>query len=132
MSLVLKLSPPHKYIAVAQEFPCTIEGIGNVQTSWIGQRGVLEIQRKIVEEEAQSAIHTKSSELKLLARECLKAFEQAGLKNSELSQVQMAVNMCSSYVSSQKHPNRSLGKTSVSLIATLWKKQADTSTEMAP
>ena len=78
-----------------------------------------EIHTKKKEEEAQSVIQAKSKEIRVLAVECMKAFEEAGLKNSDLPQVQRAVKLCSSYIPQSSH----VGEKSSSSITALWKSE---------
>ena len=80
----IALESPHKSIAVAQDFPCTIEGIGELRTSWIGRKGVQEIQQSKLQEEAQTAVQAKAAEVRAIAAECLKAFKEAGIEHSDL------------------------------------------------
>ena len=77
------------------------------------------IHTKKKEEEAQSVIQAKSKKKKVLAVECMKAFEEAGLKNSDLLQVQRAVKLCSSYIPQSSH----VGEKSSSSITALWKSE---------
>lgn len=36
----LEIVSPHKATSGVQRLPCTIEGVGEIRSSWIGQRGV--------------------------------------------------------------------------------------------
>ncbi len=110
---------PHKVMAAEQEFPCEIPGIGALRTMWICRRGVREIRRKLAEEEASSKVKAMSTELRVLAKECMTAFEVAGLKTSEDPQVRRAIDLCSSYLPQTTR----LKATTSTAIATLWKQQ---------
>ena len=37
----LEITSPHKVTNMVQKFPRTVEGVGEIRTSWIGQRGVI-------------------------------------------------------------------------------------------
>ena len=117
----IELESPHKSIAVAQDFPCNIEGIGDLRTSWIGQNGVKEIQQNKLQAEMQTAVKAKATEVKVLAAQCLRAFEEAKLEDSVLPQVQKAISMCLSYAPCKETP--STLRKSTSIIATLWNKE---------
>ena len=117
----IELESPHKSIAVAQEFPCNIEGIGDLRTSWIGQSGVKEIQQNRLQEEMQTAVQAKATEVKVLAVQCLRAFKEAKMEDSVLPQVQKAIAMCLPYVPHTEIPS-TLQRTT-GAIATLWKKE---------
>ncbi len=111
---------PHKAMAVEQEFPCEIPGIGPLCTMWIGRKGVREIRRKLAEEEASSKVKELSTELRVLAKECMAAFEVAGMKTSDDPRVKRAVELCcSSYLPQTSR----LKATTSTAIATLWKQQ---------
>ena len=114
----IELESPHKSIAVAQDFPCNIEGIGDLRTSWTGQKGVQEIQQNKLKEETQTAMQVRATELKVLAVECLRAFMEAGMENSDLSQVQKAIAMYAPHTELPSHP-----RTNTSMIANLWRKE---------
>ena len=103
---------------VVPEDTCNIMGIGDLCTSWIGQKGVGDIKKKIADEEERSGIRAKSCELRVLATECLKAFEAAGLQNSDNLQVRKAMDLCHSYT-----PRDCSIKPRVRSIASLWKQQ---------
>lgn len=109
---------PHKLMAAARESPCSLPGIGELRTSWIGQRGVCDIQRQLVEKEAQSQIKAVKSALGVLARECMKAFETAGVLTSDEPQIRKAIDLCSSYI---PHTSRCKATAPSTAIATLWK-----------
>ena len=117
----IELESPHKSIAVAQDFPCNIEGIGDLRTSWIGQKGVKEIQQHKLQEEMQTAVQAKTTEVKFLAVECLRAFKEAKVQNSDLPQVRKAIEMCLSYT--PRAETSSALQRNTSAIATLWKKE---------
>lgn len=36
----IEIISPQRAMAKARQFPCSIEGVGDVQTSWIGRQGV--------------------------------------------------------------------------------------------
>lgn len=36
----LEIVSPHKVVSTRQQFPCIIEGIGELRTAWIGHKGV--------------------------------------------------------------------------------------------
>ena len=103
---------------VSAECPCNISGIGNICTSWVGQKGIGDIKKKIEDEQEESEVKAKSRELRVLATECLKAFESAGLQSSEICQVRKAMDLCHSYA-----PRSSCTKPATSTIASLWKRQ---------
>ena len=91
---------PHKLIAAAQESPLEIPGIGEICMSWIGLKGVRDIRRMMAEEEARSQVKALKSELRVLAKECTKAYEAAGIGASEEPQIKRAVDdLCASYLS---------------------------------
>ncbi len=125
----VEMVSPHKLMAAAQEFPCIIPGVGELRTSWIGQKGVCEIQRQLAEERTQSQVKALTSELRVLATECMKAFEAAGLQTDDHPQVSKAVKLCSAYVSQSA---RRKATTSSSVVAALWKEQACTSAPVPP
>jgi len=37
----VEMISPQREMAKAHQFPCSIEGVGDVRTSWIGQQGVI-------------------------------------------------------------------------------------------
>lgn len=82
------------------------------------QKGIGDIKKKIADEQEESKIKAKSHELRVLATECLKAFEAAGLQGSEICQVRKAMDLCHSYA-----PRSSCTKPATSAIASLWKRQ---------
>lgn len=93
----IEMESPHKEIATAHEFPCNISEVGEVCSSWIGQKGVCDIVQMRAQELAEGKIQAKSSELRVLATECLRAFEAAGMCESKNPQVSKATELCSSY-----------------------------------
>ena len=115
----VEMESPHKLMATAQQFRCEIPGIGAVSTMWVGHKGVRDIRRKLAEEETTSKVKELSTELRVLAKECMTAFEVAGLKNSDDPKIRKAVDLCSSYL---PQTARCRVTTSTS-IATLWKEQ---------
>ena len=118
----IELESPHKLAAAQQQFPCTIAGIGEVKTSWIGERGVEEIQKHISEEQVHSEVRVLANELKVLAAECLNAFESAGLLQSNEPQVCRAIELCHSYLPGKPASHNT--PTGVSTISTLWKEES--------
>lgn len=116
---------PYKVLFESQEFPFEIQGIGEIRTSWIGQQGVLEIKRTVSEQKTAQQVKTLSSDLKKLACNCHKAFEKAGLLDSEDEVIKSAVELCQAHL--QKLPQE--GRKRTSAIASLWKQH--TSTEEA-
>lgn len=44
----LEIQSPHKLVSTQQQFPCTIEGIGELRTAWIGHKGVCILHRAII------------------------------------------------------------------------------------
>ena len=54
-------------VAKPEELTCNINGIGEICTSWIGQKGVREIRREIASEEMHTQLKAKSNELKVIA-----------------------------------------------------------------
>ena len=123
----MELESPHKSITVAQDFPVTIEGVGDLRTSWIGQRGVEEIKRTKRKEEDLTAAQTKATEMKVLATECLRAFQEAGLESSDIPQVKKAISMCCLYAPS--HTGGISKPRATSSIHTLWNEKPGTSHE---
>ena len=115
----VEMESPHKLMATAQQFRCEIPGIGAVSTMWVGHKGVRDIRRKLAEEETTSKVKELSTELRVLAKECMTAFEVAGLKSSDDPKIRKAVDLCSSYL---PQTARCRVTTSTS-IATLWKEQ---------
>lgn len=93
----IEVESPHKEMAAAHEFPCNIPEVGEIRSSWIGQKGVSDIVQMRAQGLAEGEIQAKSSELRVLATECLKAFEAAGLSESKNSQVCKATELCLSY-----------------------------------
>ena len=67
----IEIDSPRKQISVAQNFPVVINGVGELTSMWIGQRGVLEITKKKDQEEKKIAITEKSQEIQMLAVTCL-------------------------------------------------------------
>ena len=78
---------------------CThnVTGIGELSTSWIGQKDLCDIESSLLVEKYQSQIKTVKNELNLLAKECTNAFITAGLLQSTNPQISKAVKLCSSY-----------------------------------
>ena len=35
----IEMNSPHKAMAAANEFPCHVSEVGDIRTSWIGQKG---------------------------------------------------------------------------------------------
>ena len=64
-----------------------------------------------------------SSELRVLASECLKAFETAGVETSDHPVIAKAVKLCSAYVPQSTGYKDT---TSSSVVSALWKEQAYT------
>lgn len=108
---------PHKLIAVAQENPLLIPGIGEVRTSWIGHKGVCEMKTRSTEERAEAEVKAVMMELRVLATECMKAFKAAGMEESDDPQVKKAVGLCSSYLPQTREQKQATCVT----IADLWK-----------
>ena len=121
----VEVDSPYKFLFESQEFPCDIQGIGEICTSWIGQQGVLEIKRTVSERKTAQEVKTLSSDIKKLASNCYRAFEKAGLLNSEDEVIKGAVELCQTHI--QKLPQE--GRKRTSAIASLWKQH--TSTEAA-
>ncbi len=115
---------PHKSMATAHEYPLEIPDIGNVSTSWIGLKGVRDIKRMMEEKATQEQVKALKGELRLLAKECMKAFEVAGVSTSEEPQIKKAVDLCTAHLPQPTRPR----KTMSTAIATLWKDQAGPST----
>ena len=120
----IEFDSPHKEMANAHEFPFNVPEIGNIHTLWVGQKGVCDIRSMVVQQEAEK----KSSEIRTLARECLRAFEAAGCNNSDNEQVVKAINLCQSY-SPNFVSSRHLHKTNAGEIAELWKEQPSVNVE---
>ena len=117
----IELESPHKSIAVAQEFPVNIEGIGDLRTLWIGQQGIKDIQQKKLHEETHTVIQAKATDLRALAVECLRPFTDGGLEHSDLPQVQKAINMCLQFASHTEV--LIISRKSTNAISALWKKE---------
>ena len=66
----------------------------------------------------QTAMQGRATELKVLAVECLRAFMEAGMENSDLPQVQKAIAMCSLYA-----PHTELLSHPRTNTANLWRKE---------
>lgn len=83
----------------------TVPGIGVIHTFWVGQKGKDEIQKLVEEDRGQPLIKSLRSELFQLSKECLTAFDVAGLLKSTDAQVQKAINLCQKYTSkgSKRH-----------------------------
>lgn len=92
-----------------------------LSTSWIGRNGILDIQAKIVKQETVHQVKTLKKELNILAKECAKAFEVAGLSENENPHVRRAITVCSSYVWSKPGFEQRSSKSST--IERLWKQQ---------
>lgn len=120
----VEVDSPYKFLFESQEFPCDIQGIGEICTSWVGQQGVLEIKRTVSERKTAQEVKTLSSDIKKLASNCYRAFEKAGLLNSEDEVIKGAVELCQTHI--QKLPREGRKKPA---IASLWKQH--TSTEAA-
>lgn len=114
--------------------PCIIEGVGELQTSWIGQRGVwfiltiiaypkliqlFEMEQALAQEGAQLKLVATKKELQVLAVECKRAFEAVGMDHSQHPQVKKALALCSSYVSPSSKPTNK--HVTSSTVADLWK-----------
>ena len=112
------MDSPHKMMISARESPGKIPGVGDIRTSWIDVKGMREIQRCMANEEAQSQSKAKKTELKVLATECMKAFESAGLRNSNDPQIKIAVDLCSSYM---PQATRQINAPRSTSMANLWK-----------
>lgn len=89
---------PYKFLFGSQEFPCAIQGIGEMRTSWVGQQGVLEIKRTVSEQKTAQQVKSLSSDIKKLASTCYKAFEKAGLLTSEDEVIKGAVELCQIHI----------------------------------
>ena len=118
----IEMQSPHKEISTAREFPCIIYEIGKVSSSWVGYKGLCDIIQLQAKKQNESELKTKSNELKVLAVECLRAFESAGLINSDDPQVCKAGELCLSYAPPTLATKY---KKSVSCeIVSLWKSDA--------
>lgn len=115
---------PHKTILTEKEFPCNISGVGQVSTSWIGKTGLIEMQNKVAETEAQKRGKNTACQLQGLATECLKAFRVMDTQKSTDPQIQKAISLCMQYT------HRTEERTVTSSIASLWKGQG--SQDMQP
>ena len=107
-----------------KELPCNISGIGDVRTSWIGQKGIEEIRKEMAHKQLYTEAKVKCNELRVLASECLKAFRAAGLENSEDVQIRKALKLCQSHL-----PIR---QSATSSIASLWREEELQSTNTTP
>ena len=129
-ALGVALESPHKSFAAEKELPCNIPGVGDVSAAWIGHRGVQEIQKKIAESKTPSKEREMAVQLRVLAEECIKAFEVSGLSGSNNLQVKKVMDLCSLYAP------RAIKKatTTSSSIAALWKQsvETDVSPKQAP
>ena len=72
-------------------------GTSNLNTSWIGQKGVCAIENSMKVDRLETQIKGLKSELNVLAKQCTKAFMSAGLMNSADQDVRKAVSLCSSH-----------------------------------
>lgn len=115
----MEMESPYKSLAATKEFPCNIPGVGDIRTAWIGQHGVSEIQKQLEEKKKQNEEKTTTTQFKVLASECLKAFEVAGMKESDEPQVKKAIELCSSYVP------KAIEHSTSSSIAALWKESSE-------
>ena len=73
--------------------PTNIAGVGKLCTSWMGQKGLCDIENSLIVQKYQSQVKTLKTELNLLAKECTKAFADA----KETPQVSKALKLCSTY-----------------------------------
>lgn len=115
----IEMESPHKEIATAHEFPCNISEVGEVRSSWIGQKGVCDIVQMRAQELADGKIQAKTGELRVLATECLMAFEAAGLSESKNPQVLKATKLCLSHA--LRAATRAHRKSKPCEISRLWK-----------
>lgn len=110
---------PKKSLTLNPDEPVTtVPGIGVIQTCWVGCRGREEISKKIEESKTQTLVKSLRSELALLSKECLKAFEVTGLSSSTNTQVKTAIGLC------HKH-TASIGQQSIKndRLHTLWSRE---------
>ena len=114
------MESPHKELAPAHEFPCIISDVGEIHSSWIGQKGVSDIVEMRAQEIASSVVTSKTGELRKLASECLLAFEVTGLSASENPQVHKATELCKSYVPKAVSSIRNLPRRTSCNINHLW------------
>ena len=122
----IEMESPHKEMVTAVEFPCNIPEVGDICTSWIGQRGVGQILKMREHEIAEREMHTKCHELQVLAVECLQAFEAVGVCDSSNPQLCKAVDLCLSYAPRFRTKLRKTSQRSTACeIANLWKQPND-------
>lgn len=116
------MKSPHKELATAHEFPCIISDVGEIHSSWIGQKGVSDIVEMRAQEMVNSVVTSKTRELRKLASECLLAFEVSGLNASENPQVHKATELCKSYAPKAVSSCRNLPRRISCNISHLWQK----------
>lgn len=80
-----------------------------------------EIEQVLAREKVQSQLVATKRELRVLALECSQAFEAVGMDKSSHPQVQKAINLCSSHISTPSHKSAPKDMAS-SAIGTLWKR----------
>ena len=117
----VEIEAPHKQLSMSREFPCTIAEIGKVSSSWISQRGLHDIIELRAEEQTGDELKTKSSELRVLAVECLRALESAGLGASDDPQVKKATELCLLYAPKASPAVQKTQKHISCEIAGLWR-----------
>ena len=93
---------------------------GKLSTSWIGHKGLCEIENSMIVEKCQLQIKTLRNELNLLAKECTNAFVAAGMLESEDPQITKAVKLCDSYYASNRQKVRAFPA-----FVSTWKDQGD-------
>ena len=82
--------------------------VRNLSTSWIGQKGVCEIENSIMVDKFKNQLEDLKNELNSLAKEYTKAFMSTNLMDSDNPQVVKAVKLCSSHYSASGKGVKSL------------------------
>ena len=123
------MESPMKDITTAKEFPCSISEIGEVRSSWVGQRGITDIIQLRADEQAECKLQMKATEICALAMDCLQAFKSAGLARTENPQVQKAIDHCLTYVPRANTAPKAHSRHVSCNIADLWRQ--DTQDDIA-
>lgn len=116
----LEVVSPHKSIAAMEQYDDSLPEIGVISTSWIGYIGKQDLLQKVRDETARAVSKTLHCELRTLVSTCLRAFESAGMLTSESNDVKTAIEMCSSYFTSQ----RRVSKANLAPTAKAWKENS--------
>ena len=128
---------------------CNIDGIGKLQTSWIGQNGVClntvenlnaslvinfvtvtRDEASISSRRVQSQLERVKRELNILAAECNNAFLKAEMQLSQHPQIRKAMDLCSSYTASAGQ--KSIKDATSCAIGDLWKRDVGPENDVLP